>query len=147
MLKRRKARSYPGPLAESDALDFARSIGLDDSVEVWGAIECVQWDGRLAGHSRDDCKLGLAPTTSHLVLLAQEGEPTAIPMAGLEVGLARFVTQAFVLVRDSGGDPVTLSMAKGHGETLVELLVSLGASQISSPPGKSVAKSGSAAWT
>lgn len=146
MFKRRKARSYPGPLADSDALDFVQAVGLDESVQVWGAIECVQWDGRLAGHARDDCKLGLAPTTTHLVLLAQRGEPTPIPIAELDVGVTPFGTQAFVFVRDGGGHPVTLSMTKAHGETLVELLVSLGASQVPAPRGKSVAKLGSAAW-
>ena len=147
MFKRRKARSYPGPLADADALEFVQAVGLAQSVQVWGAIECVQWDGRLAGHTRDDCKLGVAPTTTHLVLLAQQGQPTPIPIAELAVSLAPFGTQAFVYVRDGDGHPVTLSMTKWQGQTLVELLVSLGASQVSAPRGTSVAKLGSEAWS
>lgn len=147
MFKRRNARPYPGPLADSDATEFARVVGLDESVQVWLAVECVQWDGRLAGHDRDDCKLGVAPTTTHLVLMAPQGQSTPILITELEVGATPFGTQAFVLIRDHDGKAVTLSMAKGHGLPLVELLVSLGASRVPPPRGKLVARLGSAAWT
>lgn len=146
MFKRGKARPYPGPLTDADANEFARAAGLDESVQVWLTVECVQWDGRLAGHARDDCKLGVTPTTTHLVLSPRQGQPTSIPIAGLQVGVTRFGTQAFVLLRDLDGLAVTLSMANGHGQPLVELLVSLGASRVAPPRGRSVAKLGSAAW-
>ena len=147
MFKRRGDRPYPGPLADSDAAEFAREVGLDESVQVWLAVECVQWDGRLAGYARDDCKLDVAPTTTHLVLTPRNGQPTPIPIPGLEVGATRFGTQAFVLIRDHDGKALSLSMANGHGQSLVKLLVSLGASLVTAPRGKSVAKQGSAAWT
>ena len=147
MFNRRKARPYPGLLADPDAIEFTRTVGLDESVQVWRAVECIQWDGRLAGHPRDDCKLSVAPTTTHLVLTPRHGRHTPLPISELEVGATRFGTQAFVLIRDSDGKSLTLSMANRLAQSLVELLISLGASQVSSPKGRSVAKLGSAAWS
>lgn len=147
MFNRRRARSYPGPRADSDAIEFARTVGLDESVQVWRTVEGIQWDGRLAGHARDDCKLDIAPTSTHLVLTPSQGQPTPILISELEVGSTRFGTQAFVLVRDQDGKSLTLSMANRLAQPLVELLISLGASQVSSPKGQAVAKLGSAAWS
>ncbi|MFT7600552.1 MAG: hypothetical protein ACI8TP_003495 [Acidimicrobiales bacterium] len=147
MFKRRQTRPYPGPLSDADATEFARAVGLDESVQVWLAVECIQWDGRLAGHARDDCKLGVTPTTTHLILRPPQGHPSPVPIAELQVGATRLGTQTFVLVRDRGGKAVTLSMTNRLGEPLVELLVSLGASRVPSPRGKSAARLGSPAWS
>lgn len=145
-MKRRRTRTYPGPLSDAEATEFAVTVGLDESVEVWPATECIQWDGRLAGHARDDCKLAVTPTTTHLVLTLPDDQPSPVSLAGLQVGSARFGTQIFVLLCDGDEKAVTLSTSNGRGKKLVELLVSLGATKMPAPQARSIARMGSAAW-
>lgn len=90
--------------------------------------------------------MSVTPTTTHLVLTLPNDRPTPVPVAGLQVGSARFGTQIFVLLRDGDEKAVTLSTANRRGKWLVELLISLGAEQMPAPQAKSIAQMGSAAW-